>query len=87
LFTPGHSPGHIAFHWPDANLVFSGDALFKGSIGRTDLPGANYETLMRSIFDKLIPLGDDTRVLAGHGNPTTIGSERQSNPFLLEYMR
>lgn len=85
LFTPGHAPGHIAFYWPEANLVFAGDALFKGSIGRTDLPGGNYEMLMRSIFEKLVPLGDDVRVLSGHGEPSTIGHERRTNPFLLDY--
>ncbi|MCU0476300.1 MAG: MBL fold metallo-hydrolase [Anaerolineae bacterium] len=85
LFTPGHAPGHIAYHWPAQNLVFSGDALFKGSIGRTDLPGSDYETLMRSIFDKLLTLGDDTKVLPGHGGATTIGVERRTNPFLLSY--
>lgn len=85
LFTPGHSPGHIAYYWPDANLVFAGDALFKGSIGRTDLPGGDYDMLMRSIFEKLVPLGDDVRVLCGHGEPTTIGYERRTNPYLLGY--
>lgn len=82
LFTPGHSPGHIAYWWSDAHLVFSGDALFQGSIGRTDLPGADHATLIRSIFDKLLSLGDDTQVLPGHGEATTIGAERRSNPFL-----
>lgn len=85
LYTPGHAPGHISFYLREGNLVFSGDCLFAGSIGRTDLPGGDYELLMRSIFDKLIPLGDDTRVLAGHMEPTTIGKERRTNPFLLSY--
>lgn len=85
LFTPGHAPGHVALFMRDADLLFSGDALFQGSIGRTDLPGGDYETLMRSIFDKLVPLGDDVRVLSGHGGPTTIGQERRTNPFLLSY--
>lgn len=85
LFTPGHAPGHIAYYWPDANLVFAGDALFKGSIGRTDLPGGHHDTLMHSIFEKLVPLGDDVRVLSGHGEPTTIGHERRTNPYLLGY--
>jgi glyoxylase-like metal-dependent hydrolase (beta-lactamase superfamily II) len=87
LYTPGHAPGHISFYMPEGKLVFSGDCLFAGSIGRTDLPGGDYDLLMRSIFDKLIPLGDDTRVLAGHMEPTTIGKERATNPFLLEYMQ
>jgi glyoxylase-like metal-dependent hydrolase (beta-lactamase superfamily II) len=85
LYTPGHAPGHVAFYEPNLKVVFSGDALFQGSIGRTDLPGGNYEVLMQSIFNKLIPLGDDVRVLSGHGAPTTIGIERQSNPFLRDY--
>lgn len=87
LYTPGHAPGHIAFHLPSENVVFSGDALFAGSIGRTDLPGGDYAVLMDSIFDRLLPLGDDVRVLPGHGEPTTMGRERQTNPFLLDEMR
>lgn len=86
LFTPGHAPGHIAFYMEDHNLLFSGDALFAGSIGRTDLPGGDYPTLMESIFKKLLPLGDEVRVLPGHGEQTTIGHERRTNPFLLEYI-
>ena len=85
LFTPGHAPGHISFYMPDGGIVFSGDCLFSGSIGRTDLPGGDYDVLMQSIFDKLLPLGDETRVLAGHMELTTIGKERVTNPFLLEY--
>jgi glyoxylase-like metal-dependent hydrolase (beta-lactamase superfamily II) len=85
LYTPGHAPGHIAYHWPAQNLVFSGDALFKGAIGRTDLPDGDYDLLMRSIFDKLLTLGDDTHVLPGHGGATTIGQERRTNPFILSY--
>jgi len=84
-FTPGHAPGHIAFYMPEAKLVFSGDCLFAGSIGRTDLPGCDHPLLMRSIFEQLLPLGDDTRVLPGHMELTTIGRERQTNPFLLDY--
>lgn len=87
LFTPGHAPGHIAFFWRNANILFSGDALFNGSIGRTDLPGGDYETLMRSITEKLLPLGDSVSVLSGHGDATTIGREREHNPFLLDYLR
>lgn len=87
LYTPGHAPGHISFYMPEGKLVFSGDCLFAGSIGRTDLPGGDYDLLMQSIFDKLLPLGDETRVLAGHMEPTTIGKERATNPFLLEYMQ
>lgn len=83
IFTPGHAPDHISFHMPEHNLVFSGDCLFAGSIGRTDLPGADHSVLMRSIVDKLLPLGDDVQVLPGHMQPTTIGTERRSNPFIL----
>jgi hydroxyacylglutathione hydrolase len=85
LYTPGHAPGHISYYMREANLVFSGDCLFAGSIGRTDLPGGDYDLLMRSIFDKLLPLGDATRVMPGHMELTTIGKERATNPFLLEY--
>ena len=69
----------------EAELVFSGDCLFAGSIGRTDLPGSDYEMLMQSIFEKLLPLGDTIKVLPGHMDMTTIGKERATNPFLLEY--
>jgi glyoxylase-like metal-dependent hydrolase (beta-lactamase superfamily II) len=85
LYTPGHAPGHISFYMPAGKLVFSGDCLFSGSIGRTDLPGSNYEILMQSIFEKLLPLGDDIQVFPGHMETTTIGKERMTNPFLLDY--
>jgi glyoxylase-like metal-dependent hydrolase (beta-lactamase superfamily II) len=85
LYTPGHAPGHIAFYMRDADIVISGDCLFAGSVGRTDLPGGDHNLLMHSIFDKLLPLGDDTKVLPGHMDLTTIGKERQTNPFILEY--
>jgi hydroxyacylglutathione hydrolase len=82
LYTPGHAPGHIAFYMRDYDIVFSGDALFNGGIGRTDLPGSNHAQLMQSIHTRLLTLPDDTRVLSGHGDPTTIGHERAYNPFL-----
>ncbi|MDX2137226.1 MAG: MBL fold metallo-hydrolase [Chloroflexota bacterium] len=85
LYTPGHAPGHISYWMPAQRIVFSGDALFQGSIGRTDLPGGDHATLMRSIFDMLVPLGDDAIVLSGHGGRTTIGHERKTNPFLLDW--
>jgi len=85
LYTPGHAPGHLAFYLRDKELVFSGDCLFAGSVGRTDLPGGDYDLLMRSIFEKLLPLGDNVRVLPGHMDMTTIGQERSSNPFVLDY--
>lgn len=87
IFTPGHAPGHISFYFREFELLFSGDVLFQGSIGRSDLPGADHETLMKSIFDKLLPLGDEVHVLPGHGNETTLGEERQTNPFLLSYQK
>lgn len=81
LFTPGHTPGHVSLR-VDGRL-FSGDVLFCGSIGRTDLPGGNTETLMNTLFQKILPLPDDTVVHCGHGPNTTIGEERVSNPFLI----
>jgi hydroxyacylglutathione hydrolase len=80
LHTPGHSPGGICLR--HAQSVFVGDTLFQGGIGRVDLPGGDYATLMRSIRDKLLTLPDNTLVYPGHGNATTIGAERQLNPFL-----
>ena len=82
LYTPGHAPGHLAFYAEDEGIVFSGDTLFAGSIGRTDLPGGDMEVLMRSIFERLLVLPDETRVLSGHGPETTIARERMTNPFL-----
>lgn len=84
LFTPGHAPGHVCFYLADQQVLFDGDVLFQGSIGRTDLPGGDHELLMRSIHDKVMTLPDETAVLSGHGPATTIGAERHSNPFLLE---
>ncbi len=83
LYTPGHAPGHLAFHAEDEGIVFSGDALFAGSVGRVDLPGGSMQVLMQSIIGRLLPLPDETRVLSGHGPETTIGLERISNPFLV----
>jgi glyoxylase-like metal-dependent hydrolase (beta-lactamase superfamily II) len=80
--TPGHSPGGISLLTSDGKTCFVGDALFAGSIGRTDLPGGDYHTLIESIKTKLIPLGDDVKVLSGHGPATTMGVERRYNPFL-----
>ena len=82
LYTPGHAPGHLAFYLEDEGLVLSGDALFAGSVGRTDLFGGDMDLLMRSINEKLLTLPDETRVLSGHGPETTIGEERAHNPFL-----
>lgn len=80
LHVPGHSPGHVAFVVPGAAV--SGDVLFAGSIGRTDLPGGSAETLLRSIRERLAALPDDTVVYPGHGPATTVGSEKATNPFL-----
>jgi hydroxyacylglutathione hydrolase len=82
LHTPGHTPGHVTFHEPKERVVFDGDVLFAQGIGRTDLPGGSYETLMRSITQQLMTLPDDTAVYSGHGPATTIGRERASNPWL-----
>jgi glyoxylase-like metal-dependent hydrolase (beta-lactamase superfamily II) len=82
LYTPGHAPGHLAFYAEEQGIVFSGDALFAGSVGRVDLPGGSMEVLMRSISERLMTLPDETRVLSGHGPETTIGRERMTNPFL-----
>lgn len=79
---PGHAPGHVIFHNREAKFAHVGDVLFQGSIGRTDLPGGNHEQLIASIREKLIPLGDDVSFVCGHGPGSTIGRERQTNPFL-----
>lgn len=81
--TPGHSPGHLSYVMGD--VVFGGDALFAGSIGRTDLPGGDFETLLRSIREQLFSLPDETTVLPGHGPATTVGRERATNPFLVPH--
>jgi hydroxyacylglutathione hydrolase len=82
LFTPGHTHGSVCLYLPAEHLLLAGDTLFAGSVGRTDLPGGDSATLIRSIHNQLLPLPDDTVVLPGHGPRTTIGEERQSNPFL-----
>lgn len=82
LFVPGHAPGHIAFYNKEEKFCIAGDVLFQGSIGRTDLSGGDFQTLIKSIRTKLFPLGDDVTVYPGHGDPTTIGEEKKYNPFL-----
>ncbi len=79
---PGHSPGSVVLFSAENKFALMGDVLFKNSIGRTDIPLGNHETLMRSIFEKVLPLGDEVNFLPGHGSPSTIGQERKSNPFL-----
>jgi hydroxyacylglutathione hydrolase len=83
LFTPGHSPASISFYCAAQGFLISGDVLFRQSIGRTDLPGGNYETLITSIKEKLLVLPDETVVYSGHGAPTTIGYEKRNNPYLI----
>lgn len=84
LHTPGHSPGHVVFVWKGESpwVVFGGDVLFQGSIGRTDFPDGSFEDLKTAIHQKLFPLPDDTIVLPGHGPATTIGEEKRTNPFV-----
>jgi hydroxyacylglutathione hydrolase len=81
LFVPGHAPGHIALVHQEQKICIAGDVLFQRSIGRTDLPGGDYDTLIRSIRTKLFNLSDDTVVYCGHGPSTTIGDEKRHNPF------
>lgn len=83
LHTPGHTPGSISLYCRDLGAVFTGDTLFAGSVGRTDLPGSSHEDLMLSIREKILVLPDETIVYPGHGGRTTVGVERRSNPFLL----
>jgi len=82
VFAPGHSPAHLCFYDKDANILIGGDVLFRESIGRTDLPGGNYSTLVKNIEEKLFLLPDDCTVYPGHGPETTIGHEKQHNPYL-----
>ncbi len=82
LHCPGHSPGSVVFVSKDQRFALVGDVLFQGSVGRVDLPGGDGKALIRSIKDKLLPLGDDIAFICGHGPMSTIGQERQSNPFL-----
>jgi hydroxyacylglutathione hydrolase len=81
LLTPGHSPASICLYHPSSKKIIAGDVLFQGSIGRSDLPGGNHETLIRSIKEKLFVLPDDVVVYPGHGPSTTIGIEKRTNPF------
>lgn len=82
LYTPGHTQGSICLHFAPDNLLLAGDTLFAGSIGRTDLPGGDGRQILRSIHDRLLVLPEETLVIPGHGPATTIGEERQANPFL-----
>ncbi|MBW1709598.1 MAG: MBL fold metallo-hydrolase [Deltaproteobacteria bacterium] len=82
LETPGHSPGGISLYFPEAGLVFVGDLLFAGSIGRTDIAGGHFNTLIKSVVEKIFPMPEETTVLPGHGPMTMVGREKQFNPFL-----
>jgi hydroxyacylglutathione hydrolase len=82
LLVPGHCPGSLCFYSAEHDILFGGDVLFAGSIGRTDLPGGDHKLLIRGIQEKILTLPDQTTVLSGHGPPTTIGEERRNNPFL-----
>lgn len=86
IAVPGHTPGHIALYEPESKSLFTGDTLFRESIGRTDLPGGDYSWIMRSILDKIVPLGDDVKVYPGHGEETDIGHETLYNPFIVEVL-
>jgi len=81
---PGHTPGHVVFHCPQAKRAFVGDVLFAGSIGRTDFPGGSLEQLLASIRERLWPMGDDTVFIPGHGPESTFGRERRSNPYVAD---
>jgi len=82
ILVPGHSPGSLSYYSPEGKFVITGDALFQGSIGRTDLPGGDYDTLIHSIRTRLLTLPPETLVYPGHGDPSTIGNESRENPFL-----
>jgi glyoxylase-like metal-dependent hydrolase (beta-lactamase superfamily II) len=82
IHTPGHTPGSICLHFPKQELLLAGDTLFAGSVGRTDLPGGDTRALLRSIRARLLPLPENTLVVPGHGQETTLGQERDTNPFL-----
>ena len=83
--TPGHSPGSVCYYLEDEHLLFAGDTLFAGSIGRSDLPGGDYDDLIRSIMDKLMGLPGETDVICGHGPATSVGREAMTNPFLVPF--
>ncbi len=82
IHTPGHAPGHVSFYERRSRILQSGDVIFNGSIGRTDLPGGNHAQLLNTIREKVLPLGDEVYFIPGHGPSGTLGHERQTNPFL-----
>ena len=81
---PGHTPGHVAFYEPESKVLFTGDTLFRESIGRTDLPGGDYSWIMRSIIENILPLGDEVKIYPGHGVMCDLGHESMYNPFVVE---
>lgn len=87
VHTPGHTPGHVCFGLANEGILFSGDQLFAGSIGRTDLPGGSFDTLMQSMVERVLTLDDEVIVFPGHGPATTVGRERHTNPFLQGFNR
>ena len=84
--TPGHTPGHVSLYNEEQKVLFTGDTLFRESIGRTDLPGGDYSWIMTSILEQLVPLGDDVEFYPGHGDKSTIGHETLYNPFVTEVL-
>ncbi|MCL2098257.1 MAG: MBL fold metallo-hydrolase [Bacteroidales bacterium] len=86
LHTPGHSKGSVCFYAEESNFVLTGDLLFQGCIGRTDLPGGDYDEIIDSLLNKIVPLPDKTVVYSGHGPATTVGEEKRANPFIVEKM-
>ena len=86
IHTPGHTPGHVSLYEPASKSLFTGDTLFRESIGRTDLPGGDYSWIMRSILERILPLGDEVKVFPGHGEATDIGHESLYNPFIVEVL-
>lgn len=86
ISVPGHTPGHVAFYEPQSKVLFTGDTLFRESIGRTDLPGGDYSWIMRSIIDNILPLGDEVKIYPGHGDVSDLGHESMYNPFVVEVL-
>lgn len=86
ISVPGHTPGHVAFYEPASKVLFTGDTLFRESIGRTDLPGGDYSWIMRSIIDNILPLGDEVKIYPGHGDVSDLGHESMYNPFVVEVL-
>lgn len=84
--TPGHTPGHVSLYNAECKILFTGDTLFRESIGRTDLPGGDYSWIMRSILEQIVPLGDDVEIYPGHGDKSELGHETMYNPFITEVL-